>query len=155
MVMRQALVAAISAIVLAGCAVGPDYKASPAPAVLLQEAHDPAFSADAPVGQWWGQFDDPVLEGLVRDSLVANHDLRIAVARVKEARSVFVERRLDQAPHVTADGQYDRRKEPDLSAPGNERVLVHDVRLEVAVALADAATPGLVREFLVEPTRTA
>lgn len=123
MVMRQALVAAISAIVLAGCAVGPDYKASPAPAVLLQEARDPAFSADAPVGQWWGQFDDPVLEGLVRDSLVANHDLRIAVARVKEARSVFVERRLDQAPHVTADGQYDRRKEPDLSAPGNERVL--------------------------------
>ncbi|MCF6376656.1 PH domain-containing protein [Nocardioides KLBMP 9356] len=37
------------------------------------------------------------------------------------------------------------------TAAGNERVLVHDVRLEVAVALADAATPGLVREFLVEP----
>jgi len=123
MVIRQALAAAITAIVLAGCAVGPDYKASPAPGVVLQEARDPAFSAEAPVGQWWAQFDDPVLEGLVRDSLVANHDLRIAVARVKEARSVFVERRLDQAPHVTADGQYDRRKEPDLSAPGNDRVL--------------------------------
>ena len=30
-----------------------------------------------------------------------------------------------------------------------ERVVVRDVRLEVAVALADAATPGLLTEFVV------
>lgn len=34
------------------------------------------------------------------------------------------------------------------TAAGHERVLVRDVRLEVGVALADAATPGLLREFL-------
>ncbi len=34
------------------------------------------------------------------------------------------------------------------TAAGNERVLVRDVRLEVGVALAHAATPELVREFV-------
>ena len=37
------------------------------------------------------------------------------------------------------------------TAAGAERVLVRDVRLEVGVALADAATPGLLTPFL-EPT---
>ena len=120
---------ALAALVLAGCAVGPDYKAAPPPSVTLQGAQDAAFSGESPVGQWWGQFDDPVLESLVRDALVANHDLRIAVARVKEARSVFVESRLDQAPHVTAGGDYDRRKQPDLSTPDGERVLTESYSL--------------------------
>ena len=40
------------------------------------------------------------------------------------------------------------------TAAGNERVLVRDVRLEVAVGLADAATPGLLTDFLAEPART-
>jgi putative membrane protein len=34
------------------------------------------------------------------------------------------------------------------TAAGTERVVVHDVRLDVAVALADRATPGLVTPFL-------
>ncbi len=34
------------------------------------------------------------------------------------------------------------------TAAGNERVLVRDVRLEVGVALADAATPGLLTDFV-------
>ncbi len=34
------------------------------------------------------------------------------------------------------------------TAAGNERVLVRDVRLDVGVALAQAATPGLVSEFV-------
>ena len=37
------------------------------------------------------------------------------------------------------------------TAAGNERVLVRDVRLEVAVELADAATPGLLTDFLARP----
>lgn len=36
------------------------------------------------------------------------------------------------------------------TAAGHERVLVRDVRLEVAVELADAATPGLLTDFLAE-----
>ena len=38
------------------------------------------------------------------------------------------------------------------TAAGAERVLVRDVRLEVAVALADRATPGLLTDFVVVPS---
>ena len=34
------------------------------------------------------------------------------------------------------------------TAAGTERVLVRDVRLEVAVALADRATPGMLTPFV-------
>ena len=34
------------------------------------------------------------------------------------------------------------------TAAGNERVLVRDVRLDVGVALAQSATPGLLTDFL-------
>jgi putative membrane protein len=37
------------------------------------------------------------------------------------------------------------------TAAGAERVLVRDVRLDVAVALADRATPGLLTDFVTRP----
>jgi putative membrane protein len=40
------------------------------------------------------------------------------------------------------------------TAAGAEKVVVRDVRLDVAVALADAATPGLLADFVAEPART-
>ncbi|MEE7560821.1 TolC family protein, partial [Xanthomonas sp. Kuri4-2] len=89
---RHLLALALASSLLAGCAVGPDYRASPPGEVTLQGAQEPAFANASPVGAWWSQFDDPVLERLVRDALVANHDLRIAVSRVQQARAVFVER---------------------------------------------------------------
>jgi NodT family efflux transporter outer membrane factor (OMF) lipoprotein len=128
MVIRT-LTLALTGALLVGCAsVGPNYVAPLSQPTVLPEARDPAFSAESPVGAWWAQFDDPVLEQLVRDSLVANYDVRIAVARVQEARAVFVERRLDQAPHVTAEGSYTRSHEQSSSADG-QRVLSESATL--------------------------
>jgi len=56
----------------------------------------------------WQQFDDRELEGLVRRALAANFDLRSAYDRVRAARAVFVERKLDYAPHVQLQGSYSR-----------------------------------------------
>lgn len=128
MVIRLLTVAVASAL-LAGCVtVGPDYVAPTAPPVTLHEVQDVAFTADSPVGAWWSQFDDPVLEQLVRDALVANHDLRVSVARVQQARAVFSESRLDQLPHVTADGSYNRAHQQTDSSNG-ERVLYESAQL--------------------------
>ena len=41
--------------------------------------------------RWWMQFDDPVLDQLVTQGLSTNHDVRISVARVQQARAVFDE----------------------------------------------------------------
>jgi len=57
----------------------------------------------------------------VHDALGDNLDLQIAMARVRAARAVFTEQRLDQLPHITAGGSQDRRKQPDALL-GGERV---------------------------------
>jgi len=112
MVIRS-LVIGVSTALLAGCVtVGPDYVAPQTAPATLQHAASTGYVADHPVATWWGQFDDPVLDQLVRESLLANPDVRIAIARVNEARAVFSERRLDLAPHVTAGVEGSRTKQP-------------------------------------------
>ena len=128
MVIRLLTVAVTSAL-LAGCvSVGPNYQAPPAEPVSLQGAAAPVFTTTSPVASWWAQFDDPVLEQLVHEALGTNLDLRIAMSRVREARAVFVEQRLDQLPHVTSGGSYDRRKQPDATL-GGERVFSESYQL--------------------------
>ena len=73
-------------LVLAGCAVGPDYQkpAVNAPAQFrFAETHGTNSLADLP---WWQVFQDPVLQDLIRVALTNNYDLKQAVARVEQAR---------------------------------------------------------------------
>ena len=70
----------------AGCVLGPDY-ARPTVTVpgsyrFAQGGASGATLAEVPA--WWRGFDDPELDLLVREGLAANHDLRIATARVDE-----------------------------------------------------------------------
>jgi len=109
---RSLLFAGVAAALLASCAtVGPDYAAPTLAPATLPSASAGDFTAAHPVANWWSQFDDPALDALVRQSLLANHDVRIAVARVNQARAVFSERRLDLAPHVTAGVEATRTRQ--------------------------------------------
>ena len=108
---------ALAAALLSACAVGPEYRAAAPAPVELRNAQQVAgvYSGDSPVAGWWRQFDDPVLEGLVGDALVANPDLRIAMTRVQAARAVFKEQRLEPWPHVTAAAAGERIRQPDAA----------------------------------------
>lgn len=105
-----------SMLLLSACAVGPDYKTPVAAPVVLQNAPAGAFSTANPEAQWWKAFNDPVLDSLVTQSLSGNLDIRIAVARVDEARALFKDARLDQIPRVTASGAYQKS---DQQQPGS------------------------------------
>src|SRR5262245_53581795 len=73
-----------------GCApVGPSYKRPDMapPAAYRDAAATEAASSLADV-PWWQVFDDEVLQGLIRDAIAHNLDLRIAIARVEEARAL-------------------------------------------------------------------
>src|SRR5262245_5860929 len=83
-----ALVSAV-ATVLAACAVGPDYRR---PDVATP---DEFVAADAvPVSraevenEFWISFQDPLLTELIEDSLRSNHDVRIALSKLSEARAL-------------------------------------------------------------------
>lgn len=103
------------AMTVAGCAVRSPYVApvvEPAPmtnadaALVVHQAFDP---------RWWAQFDDPVLDDLIGRALATNHDVRMAIARVEQARAFFDETRRDQYPTVIASASVDRR---DQAIPG-------------------------------------
>jgi multidrug efflux system outer membrane protein len=104
--MKIQFAAALAALLLASCAVGPDYRAPPAAPAVIQNAQSANFVAQSPEALWWQEFADPELDSLVARSLAANLDLRSAYDRVLAARAVFVETKLDYAPHVQLQGTY-------------------------------------------------
>jgi multidrug efflux system outer membrane protein len=95
-----------AALLLASCAVGPNYRAPPVAPAVVKNAQSGGFAAQSPEALWWEEFADTELDGLVRRALAANLDLRSAYDRVRGARAVFVERKFDYAPHVQLQGAY-------------------------------------------------
>ena len=82
------MLAMVMAALLAGCAVGPDYAR---PTLTSPERFrgqvtpgEAASLADLP---WWEVFGDATLQALIQDAIAGNHDLRIATARVEQARA--------------------------------------------------------------------
>ena len=104
---RAAAAAAVVAA-LAACAVGPDYRAPAVAPAVVANAATPDFQSRDPEAAWWQEFADAELDSLVQRALQANLDLRIAVARVQEARAVFVENAYDFAPHVPLTAAYSK-----------------------------------------------
>jgi outer membrane protein, multidrug efflux system len=77
------------ALTAAGCTVGPNYERPklepPAQYRDVPTAPAPASVADLP---WWQLFQDPALQALIREGVANNLDLRVASARVVEARAL-------------------------------------------------------------------
>ncbi|MDL2355263.1 MAG: TolC family protein [Pseudomonadota bacterium] len=80
-------VALVGAALLAGCSTAPAPLPLFRPALADRFAEAPA-STQEPVAQFWRGFHDAELDRLVAAALVANADLRIAAARLDEARAL-------------------------------------------------------------------
>lgn len=109
-VTKKLSVLAVSAI-LAACAVGPDYQRpdSKAPDEFVSTDATQFATADVE-SDFWKAFNDEQLNSLIEEALAANHDIRIATARLREARAIRGEAQLDFAPTVTASaGQTESR----------------------------------------------
>ncbi|HVJ00199.1 MAG TPA: TolC family protein [Sphingomonas sp.] len=131
------LMASLSALALAACAVGPDYVAPVPPAASsgpFIAADSPAFAV-APVDQdWWRLYDDPVLDGLVADALKANTDLRVAIANIAKARAGLKAARADELPqtNIGASGTYGRLPEGQRQPGADREDWAIDAGLDVA-----------------------
>jgi len=77
------------AAVMGGCKAGANYKRPELqpPALYRGQAPIPAAESLADT-VWWQVFEDPVLQAHVRDGILHNLDLRLAAARVVEARAL-------------------------------------------------------------------
>jgi multidrug efflux system outer membrane protein len=109
--------------------VGPTYKArDPKPAVLLNADPQAVNLAAEPGAAWWKVFEDPILDDLVGRAVSGNLDLKQAEARVREARAIFTDRRLDLLPRVTSHGTYNRSDE-QIPGFGSARVPIESAEL--------------------------
>jgi multidrug efflux system outer membrane protein len=106
-----ALMAAVSVLLAAACAVGPDYQRPEPAAVIPHNLNAQQFAATAPAGSWWSQVDDPELASLEQRALSGDLDLQVALQRVRAARAVFHGTQLDFAPHIPLDAAYTHSKE--------------------------------------------
>lgn len=80
----------VLAVSLTGCKVGPDYEGPPEIAMpeTFAAIDDPAFvPGEADLRTWWEIFNDPMLNDVIAAASTDNLDLRIAIAKVVEARA--------------------------------------------------------------------
>lgn len=107
--MKRASAAATLAVLLAGCTVGPDYvRPDLKPATGWRTPAESATSLGE-VG-WWQVFGDDTLQGLIRTALAENNDVRLAVARVLEARAQAGIARADRFPRLDGNASYQRQR---------------------------------------------
>ncbi len=87
---------------LAACSQLPEHKRPPLPVPDLWKDKEADLSkADAAKTHWKNYFTDPRLQALITAALENNRDMRMAVARVQEARAQFVMAKADQFPVVS------------------------------------------------------
>ena len=130
---RPGLSAAILAAILAGCTVGPDFHAPPAPAsARFTEAPLAAHTVSAATrggeaqslgpdrdipGEWWKVFHSPQITALVTLALKANPDVATARASLRQARETMRAEQGALFPSVDASANVRRQRE-SLAAAG-------------------------------------
>jgi len=90
--------------VMSGCMVGPKYQKPVVQTPQYFAYYDSARQDSALNLEWWTLFQDPQLDTLIRIALAENRDVRMAVARIEEARAAVGYSRADMWPTIGYEG---------------------------------------------------
>lgn len=104
-----------------------------------QHAPESGTASDpASLETWWQGFQDPLLNDLIRRALAANHDIRIARARVREAKAMASVAASALYPSIDlfASGGREKRIDRIVAVPGQQGI-------ELTTFTADAGSGGL------------
>jgi NodT family efflux transporter outer membrane factor (OMF) lipoprotein len=109
-----ALSAPILAVLLAACAVGPDYKPAAAPVpTKYKELKGWKLAAPSDAldrGSWWSLYRDSKLDSLLRQVEVSNQTVAQQAAAYEQARAVIREAQAALFPTLTASYNYTRTR---------------------------------------------
>jgi len=110
-ILQKKLLLLVPALLLGGCAVGPKYH-QPEVAVPDHWTTGTNTTTLGPVTeQWWKSFHDPELDSLVASAIETNIDLRLAVARLDEARANAGVSRSGALPQITGTAAASRLRQ--------------------------------------------
>jgi NodT family efflux transporter outer membrane factor (OMF) lipoprotein len=96
----------VLAALAGGCAVGPAYRPPAPPSgaeAPLVSVNPAAESVAAPPDDWWRLYEDPRLDGYLREAFAANADLEVAEANLSAARAVLEAARAGAYPQTRAE----------------------------------------------------
>lgn len=95
---------------IGACTVGPDYQrpGTTMPAAWREAEQRGVASHAADLAQWWTVFGDPVLDSLMMRAGQSNLDLRLAEARIREARAARAVSAAGEFPTVDTSAIYNR-----------------------------------------------
>jgi outer membrane protein, multidrug efflux system len=118
----ELLIAGALVFAYPACTLGPDYKR---PAVTMPSAYRGASSNEgrAPAAasfgheKWWDAFQDEALRNLIQTALEQNFDVRLAAARVLQARAQLGVARADQLPSLAASASIVHQRGPAGGGP--------------------------------------
>ena len=118
--------ALVAALVLAGCAaVGPDHQVPPlqldASFIQPGSAQPDSRPASPEIVAFWRGFNDAQLTALIERAVAANGDVRIAQARLQEARAGLDEADAAGRPGAGFSGSAERAVQPITQRPGTTR----------------------------------
>ena len=110
---------ALTALLLSGCMVGPDYKGPPAVAPVAQQAAGFRRAAVAPVSnapplaKWWQALNDPALDWIEEQALANSPTIEQAIGAVRQARGSLRSASAGLLPSGGVNALYARISPPD------------------------------------------
>jgi len=104
---------------IVGCTVGPNYRRPDVqvPAMWSAGANHGVTTPSREIARWWKTFNDPELDGLIERAVQSNLDLRLAAARLREARALRGVAASDQWPTINISGAYTRNRQSEHVSP--------------------------------------
>lgn len=130
---QPSLLAGLAMLLLAGCAVGPDFKQPPAPEVKSYTSQPPTDMVSTPgvVGgasqhledganipdDWWTLFHSKALDALIQQSLKNNPDLKAARAALTAAHEDVLAQQGFYFPNASLGISATRQRQPGVLAP--------------------------------------
>jgi len=110
----SALFGLAACIAACGCTVGPKYQRAAAPVPAKWDVAEP-WRESAPKdglakGEWWGVFNDDDLSALEKQALDANQTIKVAAARLEQARASAAVQIATQFPTLSTSPSVQRQQ---------------------------------------------
>jgi multidrug efflux system outer membrane protein len=133
---KMILAAILSASLLTGCKVGPNYKRPSVAFPSTYHDYSPNPQAEAQAASyadlpWWQVFQDPVLQDLIKTALQQNYDLQTATERIIASRAQLAVTRSSLFPQVQGDANFTGGKEQNFQSKSNFLALTADASFQL------------------------
>ncbi|HEU0219824.1 MAG TPA: efflux transporter outer membrane subunit [Gallionella sp.] len=133
--MNKILFAAALAVALAGCSLTPGYQRPAAPvAAAWPDSVKLKTTREIVLVDWPDYFTDPRLRAMISTALENNRDLRIATARIAEARAQYGIQQADRLPNLNLTAGRNASLTP-AGASAFTANAIHSQRYDVGISL--------------------